>query len=359
MSMILEKTRPAAVAASKVLITGGAGFFGSLLARRLLADGRECVILDLQRTDIRHPGLTAVQGDIRNRDLVERLFRTHRFGEVYHCAAMLAHAVKDARFLWESNVDGTRNVADAAARSGVETLVFTSSNCLWAENLHRLVREDDTPAPVEIYGRSKWAGEKVLGEYRDCLNVVSFRCPTIIDEGRLGLLAILFQFIEEGRKVWVVGGGRNRYQFIYAQDLAAACIAASGHGRSDLFNIGSDDVTSLGDNYRHVIERAGTGARVASLPKAPTLAAMRLAHALKLSPLGPYQYRMIAEDFVFDTTHIKSKLNWRPTLTNSEMLWRAYDYYRQNRREIEARADVSAHRQAAKMGVIRLLKWMS
>ena len=65
--------------------------------------------------------------------------------------------------------------------------------------------------------------------------------------------------------------------------------------------------------------RAGR-ARVRSLPKAPTLAAMRLAYALKVSPLGPYHYKMIAEDFLFDTTRIKQRLGWQPTLTNEEML---------------------------------------
>jgi hypothetical protein len=86
---------------------------------------------------------------------------------------------------------------------------------------------------------------------------------------------------------------------------------------------------------------------------------MKLAHALRLSPLGPYQYRMIAEDFVFDTSRIKSALGWKPTVTNEEMLFRAYDYYRANRAEIDSRDDVSAHKRAAPMGVIRLLKWIS
>ena len=74
----------------------------------------------------------------------------------------------------------------------------------------------------------------------------------------MGLLSILFEFIDEGRKVWVVGGGRNRYQFIYAQDLASACIAAAEFPGSEIFNIGSDDVTPFRDVYGHVISKAGT-----------------------------------------------------------------------------------------------------
>ena len=180
-------------------------------------------------------------------------------------------------------------------------LIFTSTNCLWASNLGRPVTEDEPPNPVELYGRSKLAAEEALKPYEADLNVITIRCPTIIDSGRLGLLAILFEFIHDNKKVWVVGSGGNRYQFIYAQDLATACIQAMDYPRSELFHIGSDDVCSLREVYEAVIRDAGTRARVAQLPKAPTIAAMKLAHRLGVSPLGPYHYRMIAEDFIFDT----------------------------------------------------------
>jgi nucleoside-diphosphate-sugar epimerase len=111
--------------------------------------------------------------------------------------------------------------------------------------------------------------------------------------------------------------------------------------------------------YEAVIAAAGTRARVAQLPKAPTLAAMQLAHKLKISPLGPYHYRMIAEDFIFDTGHIRRQLGWTPTLNNEQMMIEAFRYYTAQRAEIHARKDVSAHSRPASMGVIRVLKWFS
>jgi nucleoside-diphosphate-sugar epimerase len=123
--------------------------------------------------------------------------------------------------------------------------------------------------------------------------------------------------------------------------------------------VGSDNVPSLRECYEAVIAEAGSRSRVRSLPKAPALAAMRLAHRLKISPLGPYHYRMIAEDFVFDTTRIRKAMGWRPTVTNSEMLTLAYRYYAENREAILARQNVSAHSRAAEMGILRLLKWIS
>jgi UDP-glucose 4-epimerase len=342
-----------------VLVTGGAGFFGGVLKQRLLDEGFHCVSLDLHTDGTSLPRLDNVRGDIRDEALLNRLFSEHRFEAVFHCAAILAHAVSDEDFLWTSNVDGTEALVRQCADHGVGKLVFTSSNCLWGESLHRPVREDDVPAPVEIYGRSKWQAEKVLARYRDRVDSVVLRCPTIIDSGRLGLLAILFDFIREGRKVWVVGDGGNRYQFVYAPDVADACLLALGRRGSAVYNVGSDQVRSLREIYEYVISQAGTGARVASLPKAPTLAAMRLASALKISPLGPYHWRMISEDFEFDTSKAKEELGWQPSVTNEQMLAEAYKSYERDYDEIHARTDVSAHRQPAKMGAIRVLKWLS
>ncbi len=343
----------------KILITGGAGFFGEILKKEVLKHGHSCVSIDLEKDEFSHSDFEAVQGDIRDTALLDSLFVRHHFDAVFHCAAMLAHAVKDKNFLWTSNVDGTRNVRDAAIKHGVKKIVFTSSNCLWGERVGHAIREDDAPNPVEIYGRSKLEGEKILLERTDVLDVVIFRSTTIIDSGRLGLLAILFEFIDEGRKVWVVGGGDNVYQFIYAQDLVDAFLKALDFHGSDIFHIGSDNVHSFREVYESVIRRAGTGARVATIPRWLAIPAMKVAYALGLSPLGPYQYKMIAENFLFDTSKIKEKLHWQPTATNEDMLWKAYEYYHANRERLASLSDVSAHKQPAKMGIIRLLKWLS
>ena len=346
----------------EVFVSGGSGFFGGVLKRRLLAEGFAVTNIDLVRDEDSDLSLTSIQGDIRDAELLQRTFAEHNFVAVMHCAAMLAHDVKDETLLWTSNVDGTRLLAEAALAAGVTKFVNISSNCLWAQGFGRPVTESDAPAPVEMYGRSKLQAELELAKLQQAhpeFQSVTLRCPTIIDSGRLGLLAILFEFIEDGKKVWVVGDGGNRYQFIYAQDLATACMLCLKYERSNLFHIGSDDVPTMRAMYEAVIADAATRSRVAQLPRRTTLALMQLAHRLGVSPLGPYHYRMIAESFVFDTQRIRAELGWSPTLTNTEMMMRAFAYYRDNRRAIHERTDVSAHSKAAPMGIIRVLKWLS
>lgn len=346
---------------SHFLVTGGSGFFGGILKRRLLSEGHTVVNIDLERDEDVLDGLTSIQGDLRTGELVRHIFAEHRFDAVFHAAAQLAHGMKlDRHLLWTSNVDATRQLAEITQSAGVRPFVFISSNCLWAANLGHPVNEDrDIPAPVELYGKSKLAGEKLLNEFTSDLDIVILRCPTIMDAGRLGLLAILYEFIDDHKTVWVVGKGDNRYQFIYAEDLATACIQAAAYRKSDLFHIGSDHVKPMREVYQAVISASSSRSRIRSLPKGPTIAAMMLAHKLRLSPLGPYHYKMIAESFVFDTARIKKRLGWCPTLSNEEMLLKSYDFYACNRKKLATRTDVSAHRKPASMGVIRILKWVS
>jgi nucleoside-diphosphate-sugar epimerase len=344
---------------SNVLVTGGSGFLGSLLVRRLLDAGHRVTSVDLLDGVVEDPALESVVGDIRDRPTMVALMRRLRPEVVFHCAARLAHGRISEHEIRSCNAEGTATVADAMIAAGVERIVYTSSNCLWGHGFDHPVGEDEPPAPIEPYGESKWAGEQALSARMPAIRPTIIRCPTIIDEGRLGLLAILFEFIAENRRVWTVGGGGNRYQFVYAADLIDAMLAAWRAPKGGLYGIGADGVGTLRETFAEVIAGGDSRSKIAALPKTPTLLAMRLAHLLHLSPLGPYHYRMIASDFVFDTRRIKVDLGWRPTLTNGEMLLRAYRYYHANRAEIAARTGVSDHRRSAEMGIIRLLKWVS
>lgn len=340
------------------LITGGAGFFGSVLKHILLDSGHKVISIDLESDSTQREHFIAYQGDINDDNLMEKIFSQNKFDGIFHLAALLAHVKKDLPKLWQSNVDGTKNVLRFAEKFGVEHIVFTSSNCLWAKNFDDLVSEEEPPNPIEIYGKSKLEGEKILLDSRKVKSVI-LRCPTIMDEGRLGLLGILFAFIDENRKVWMVGDGKNRYQFIYAKDLADACLKGIEYKETDIFNVGADNVKTFNEVYEYVIKVSDSRSKIVHLPKGIMVLGMKLCFALGISPLGPYQYKMIASNFVFDTTKIKSKLGWKPTKNNEEMLLVAYKYYHQNKDEILARKDVSAHSSVAKMGIIRLIKWLS
>ena len=101
------------------LITGGAGFFGSILKKELLAKGHKCVSIDLCPDPDKHENLTSILGDIRDKELVEKIFSENQFDAVFHLAAMLAHDRKRINNLWTSNVDGTEIIAETCIRHDV------------------------------------------------------------------------------------------------------------------------------------------------------------------------------------------------------------------------------------------------
>lgn len=349
---------PLAPLAERALVTGGAGYFGGILARHLADRGVTVVSFDRLADPQPDPRVTYVQGDLRDPLVLARAFAEQGpFGAVFHCAALMLHERPDPEDLWASNVTGTRHLAELCVAHGVRKIVYTSTICVFGRSYDHLVAESEATCPVDDYGRSKLAAEEVLAGYAGRLETDAIRCPTIVSAGRLGLLAILFEFIREHRRVYLVGQGRNRYQFVYAPDLAEACLLASRAPGSHVYHVGSDGVKTLAEVYGAVIDEAGSRSRLLRVPEAPTIAALRLFHKLGLSPLGPYHSRLISGTFVFDTTAIKRDLGWRPTLTNDEMLREAYRHY--IAAGADRAADLPAHRMGAKMGIIRLVKWLS
>jgi UDP-glucose 4-epimerase len=116
----------------------------------------------------------------------------------------------------------------------------------------------------------------------------------------------------------------------------------------------------LRETYQFIIDKSGSKSKIKSLPKAPAILALKIAHLLKISPLGPYHYRMIAENFIFDTAKIKSSLSWQPTKSNEEMLFEAYQYYKEHKDDISNPPDdTSPHQHKAKMGIIKIIKYLS
>ena len=347
---------------TRALVTGGAGFFGGILARHLREKGMHVAVLDRLEDAGMQAEFPFALADLTRRDEVDEAFG--RFGPfecVFHLAALMGHEFPDPNEVWRHNVEGARTLAEACVAHGVRKIVYTSSICVYARGFDHPVTEDEPTNPVEAYGRSKLEGEKILFGYQDRLDVAALRCPTIVSQGRLGLLAILYEFIQEGRRVYLVGDGTNRYQFVYALDLAEACRLAALAPGSGLFNVGADSVLPLREVYQAVIDHAGSGSRLVSLPLGLTTGALKMLFKAGVSPLGPYHYRMISQSFIFDTTKIKTALGWCPTKTGEQVLCEAYDYFIKNRDAIAA-ADsrrVSAHKRGSRMGVLRLVKWIS
>jgi nucleoside-diphosphate-sugar epimerase len=342
-----------ALMARSVLITGGAGYFGSVLAEYVLAQGDSVRIFDLNPPP---PGIAAaeyVEGDVRDRGALRAA--CDGIDLVFHNVAQVPLA--DNRALFDAvNVVGTANLLLAARDAGVAKVVHTSSSAIFGIPDQNPVTEQTPGRPLEAYGRAKLRAEVLCREAVDAgLDVTIIRPRTILGHGRLGIMALLFEFVADGAPVFVLGGGRNRYQFVHAADLADACIRAAGRTGPSVYNIGAVEFATMRETLQALADHARTGSRVRSLPIAPARVAMRALARLGLAPFAPYHWLLYGESLYFDVTKARRELGWEPKHSNSSMVIESYEWFLAHRRELDTTTG-SHHQSPVRLGLLRVLK---
>jgi nucleoside-diphosphate-sugar epimerase len=331
------------------LVTGGAGYFGELLAGRLSAEGQEVRILDLNGTDL--PGIEQIRGDIRDAETVVRACAG--VDVIYHNVAQVPLA-KDRHAFWSVNQNGTRVLLEAARAARVRKVVYTSSSAVFGVPRSNPVTRDTPPSPAEDYGRAKLAGEKLCAEANATgLDVTIIRPRTILGHGRLGIVQILFDWIAKGQDVPVINGGLNKYQFVHADDLATACIAAGARPGFSVYNIGAARFGTMRDLLAALIRHSRSRSRIKSLPMAPMELVMGLTSRIGLSPLGPYHALMYGRELYFNISDAVRELGYAPRYSNEDAICQSYDWYMANRERIRFDG-VSRHKSAVRKGVLRL-----
>jgi nucleoside-diphosphate-sugar epimerase len=335
----------------RCLVTGGAGYFGEVLARQLLASGQRVRILDLNGSDL--SGIEQLRGDIRDPAKVAKACQG--IDIVYHNVAQVPLA-KDLYLFSSVNKEGTRVLLEESRKAGIQKVVYTSSSAVFGIPDKNPVTRATLPKPVEAYGRAKLAGEELCRDAAEAgLDVSILRPRTILGHGRLGIIQILFDWVSKGCDVPVFNGGNNVYQFVHADDLASACIAAGQRQGFAIYNIGAERFGTMREVLEALIRHAGTASRIKSLPMAPMEITMSAASRLGLSPLGPYHALMYGRDLYFDISDAQRELKYRPRYSNETAICQSYDWYMANRDNIRFEGIASHHKSAVRKGVLALM----
>jgi len=338
---------------STVLVTGGSGYFGSLLVERLLDAGHRVRVFDLNDVDDRPGGVEFVTGDIRDapvvRDAVDGV------DVVMHNVAQVPLA-RDLHELRSVNVDGTRRLLEASADAGVAKVIHTSSSAVFGVPETNPVLPTTVPSPMEAYGHAKLAAEwACLDAAREGLDVSIVRPRTILGHGRLGIFGILFDWIADGDDPIVLGDGSNRYQFVHSDDLADVCILAAEQDGPGIFNVGTDRFGTMRETLEALCRHAGTGAVVRSVPAGPAAVAMAVSARLGLTPFAPYHWLMYSKSMWFDLEHLHEQLGWTPNWSTDDMFAQSYDWFVANRDAADDER-ASHHRRSARQGALQLVK---
>ena len=342
------------------LVTGGNGFLGAFISRKLISMGEAVRSIDIAIPENQIDGVEYHAVDVLDRERLKSIMRGVSY--VHHNAALVPLR-KSGNLFQKVNVNGTKNVLDSAIEAGVEHFSHMSSSAIYGS-----ISESDCPIdqntrlrPVEIYGQSKLDAEKIVADElcKDRISVSIIRPRTIIGTERLGIFQILFEWISEGRNIYIIGSGKNVFQFAHVSDLVDVSIETSMKRLSGFFNIGTDKFGSLREVLESLCEFADTGSKVISLPQKLTICALWLADKLRLSPLAPWHYMTYHKPFFFDLSSEKERLEWRPKYSNNEMIIASYKWYLNNKGSFKSRKNSSTHRGKVNQGIIRVLKWLS
>ncbi|AKV03105.1 UDP-glucose 4-epimerase [Labilithrix luteola] len=331
------------------LVTGGAGYFGTLLVEALVKEGKKVRILDIHDADLPN-GVEKIRADIRDAAAVERACEGV---EVIHHNVALVPLAKDKEAFFAVNEGGTKNLLEAALKKKVRKVVSTSSSAVYGAPARNPV-DDNTPTlPAEDYGKAKLAAEHLCHDYeKRGLDVTIIRPRTIMGHGRLGIMQILFEWIRQGRNIPVLGRGDNVYQFVHADDLASACLKAAERPGSTIYNVGAENFGTMRGLLESLVRHAGTGSRVVSVPSSPAVAMMKVTSRLGVSPLGAYHALMYGKSMHFDVSRTKRELDWSAKYSNEEMFADSYDWYIRHRDEVLHRRNASHHRSPVRQGVL-------
>lgn len=301
--------------ARHVLVTGGAGFIGSHLTRRLIGRGDQVTLLD-DFNDFYDPALkranaaalleagagsvALVEGDIRDAARVDRLFAEGRFDDVVHLAARagVRPSLSEPILYEEVNCIGTLRLLEAARRHGPERFVFASSSSVYGINEKVPFAEDDpVDLPISPYATTKRAGELLCFNYSHLygLRTSCLRFFTVYGPAQRPEMAIakFTDLLARGRAVPLYGSGRSQRDYTYISDIVDGIVAAMDLApRFEIFNLGGSQTTALIELVHAIAAALGVEPRVEMLPEQPGDVPITYADVSKARRLLGYEPRV-------------------------------------------------------------------
>ncbi len=349
----------------RILVTGGAGFLGYHLAQRLPKLGASYMAfndIDSFPDKEEYPdGASLIHADVRDQDAMYKLIKDNKINTIIHTAAALPLCKKED--IYSTNVDGLRTTLKSAQKAGVEKVIFISSTAVYGvPDKHPLV-EDDPVDGVGHYGITKIMGEEVCKEFiKQGMNITIIRPKTFIGVARLGVFQILYDWVDCGKRIPIIGKGLNRYQLLEVTDLADAisiAVASDPEISNDIFNVGANVFQQVKDDVGGLCSFAGTGSTPMPTPAKLVKPALALFEFLKISPLYKWVYGTADKDSYVSTEKIEKKLGWKPENSNLDALKRSHSWYLEHKDELKHKGTGVTHRVGWDQGVLKIFKkWL-
>lgn len=344
----------------KILITGGGGFLGYHLCKNLNTKFKEIIIVDVSPIEqSEYPkNVKYYNIDITDFRKFNEVVARSRPKMIIHTAAALPLYSK--KRIWEVNVEGTKNVLESALINQVKRVVFISSTAVYGIPKKHPIYETDNLIGVGPYGRTKIVAEKICLEYRKrglCVPII--RPKTFIGPERLGVFEILYDWVRNGKRIPIIGNGKNKYQLLDVRDLVDAIALMLFDNNTDkvndTFNVGAEKFNTVYEDVSALCRYSGSGSKVMTTPANLTKSVLVILEYMKLSPLYKWVYETADKDSFVSIDKIKTRFNWRPKYSNADTLIDSYRWYLKNMEKIKNKTGVT-HRVAWDQGFLGIIK---
>lgn len=302
-----------------ILVTGGAGFIGSHLVEKLTKEGREVCVIDnfnnyydpeLKRKNVAHllaeKNFELIEGDILDKDLLEKLFRERNIEKVVHLAARagVRASIKEPLLYEQVNIGGTLNLLQLSVENRVEQFIFGSSSSVYGVGADVPFREDRRPGmPVSPYAASKQSAEHFCHTYSHLykLPVTVLRFFTVYGARQRPEMAIhkFTRRINKDEEISVFGDGHSRRDYTYFSDIVDGIISTMEKSCSyEIFNLGDSRTVELIELIALIEKNLGKKARIKRLPDQPGDVPITHADIGKARKLLGYQPKVSIEEGV-------------------------------------------------------------
>ena len=293
----------------RILVTGGAGFIGSHLAEKLLADGHEVAILDdfndFYDPQIKRANIAAIAGDVavhridlRDGARVRSLFSSEKYEAIAHLAARagVRPSIAQPQLYYDTNVAGTLHLLEAARSAGIERFIFASSSSVYGISKQVPFSEDlHLTQTISPYAATKIAGEFLCSTFSHLykMRVVALRFFTVYGARQRPDLAIhhFTRSIQAGEPIQQFGDGSTRRDYTYIEDIVQGVTAALRYDGPlfDVFNLGESETIELRELIRAIEKALGKQAIIQQLPEQPGDVPVTCADISKAKRLLGYQ----------------------------------------------------------------------
>jgi nucleoside-diphosphate-sugar epimerase len=321
----------------KILVTGGTGFTGKALVRRLLDLGHEVVALDykegLKTAELRDWGARVIIGSVTDATVVRQAMEGVEV--VHHLAAAFREMNVPDTYYWEVNVQGTRNVLDEALRQGVRKLVYCSTCGVHGNIDHPPGGEDAPIQPADYYQRTKYEAEPLVRTFHQRgLPAAILRPAAIYGPGDPERFLMIFRRVARG-KFPMFGNGKTLYHPLYIDNLVDAFVVAmaEGVGEGEAYLIADDEYLEIEDLVKRVGKALNVDVKIPHYPVWPVVAA---GHVVEKAcrpfgitpPIFPRRVDWYRQNRAFKIDKAKRDLGYQPKVGIDEGLRRTADWYR-------------------------------